>query len=284
MAHFILSAFADEAATGLREQISALKEENISLIELRGVNGKSCADLTGEEADEVRRQLDDSGIRLSALGSPYGKAMLDDNFESHLDLFKRGLDICRRLGAERIRMFSFYPPKGDGADPWKNAVFDRLETMLALAEDAGVHLVHENEKGIYGDTWERCLTLMRAFSPRMGFVFDPANFVQCGVDTLKAYEQLEPYITYMHIKDALFADGAVVAAGHGDGQVPQILKRLNQARSGDVILTVEPHLAVFQGLNNLQAEELKHHETYPDRLTAFHAACGALKAILAQMG
>lgn len=40
MADFILSAFADEAAESLEEQIKALEEEDISLIELRGVNGK----------------------------------------------------------------------------------------------------------------------------------------------------------------------------------------------------------------------------------------------------
>ena len=53
MADFILSAFADEAAGSLEEQIKALEEENISLIELRGVNGKNCADLTESEAKEI---------------------------------------------------------------------------------------------------------------------------------------------------------------------------------------------------------------------------------------
>ena len=39
MARFILSAFADEASPSLDEQLQALKEEGISLIELRGVDG-----------------------------------------------------------------------------------------------------------------------------------------------------------------------------------------------------------------------------------------------------
>lgn len=280
MAEFVLSAFADEAAAGLEEQISALTGEGITRIELRNIDGKSCADLTPAEADQIRSRLGDHGICVSSLGSPYGKVPVNAPFEAHLDLFRRGLDLCSRLGCNRIRMFSFYMPEGENPGDWKNCVFDRLEKMLLFAEEAGILLVHENEKGIYGDTEDRCLELMKRFSPRMGFVFDPANFIQCGVRTLNAFDQLESYITYMHIKDALLADGAVVAAGHGDGCVPEILSRLNRDRNGEVVLTVEPHLKVFPGLRELQSEELVHHEAYPDSMTAFHAACTALKQIL----
>ena len=198
---------------------------------MRNVNGKSCADLTPKEADQIRCRLEDQGIRLSALGSPYGKVPLDTSFEPHLDRFRQGLDICHRLGCGRIRMFSFYPPKGTDPADWKNCVFDRLETMLSLAEEAGILLVHEKEKDIYWDTENRCLELMKHFSPRMGFVFDPANFIQCEVRTLNAYDLLGPYITYMHIKDALLADGSVVSAGKGDGCVKEILGRLNRERN-----------------------------------------------------
>ena len=45
MARFILSAFADEASPSLDEQLQALKEEGIGLIELRGVDGKNCSKL-----------------------------------------------------------------------------------------------------------------------------------------------------------------------------------------------------------------------------------------------
>ena len=40
---------------------------------------------------------------------------------------------------------------------------------------------------------------------------------------------------------------------------------------------------VFAGLQNLQDEELKHHESYPDSRTAFHAAVTALRDILAAL-
>ena len=81
MAKFVLSAFADEAGAALSDQLDALREEQISLIELRNVDGKSCADLTGAEAVEIKKRLDGAGVRLSSLGSPYGKAPIDAPFD-----------------------------------------------------------------------------------------------------------------------------------------------------------------------------------------------------------
>lgn len=283
MAKFILSAFADEAAGSLEKQLQVLAEENIPLLELRGVNGKNCADLTPEDTRAIRAQLEAAGVGLSALGSPFGKIGIDKPFEEHFARFLRGLDICQELGCGRIRMFSFYTP-GD-ADPaaWRDETLRRLDMMLTAAEKAGVLLVHENEKGIYGDVTDRCDDLLRHFGSRMGCAFDPANFIQCGVQPLEAYGMLGERITYMHIKDALMDDGAVVCAGHGDGHVKEILAALNRDRSGEVVLTLEPHLTVFDGLKQLQSEQLTHHESYPDARTAFHAATGALKGILKEI-
>ena len=283
MAKFVLSAFADEASPMLDEQIKALKEEGVSLIELRGVDGKNVSTLTLEEAVAVKAKLDAAGIRLSALGSPYGKASLGVAFDEHLALFKHGLELCKALDCKRIRMFSFYPAEGVSPEDSREEVLRRLESMVSLAEEAGVTLVHENEKGIYGDDTARNADLLQHFGDRMGFAFDPANFIQCGVKPIEAFDVLHNRITYMHIKDAFLSDGAVVCAGHGDGNMSEILRRLNAEREDEVILTVEPHLTVFKGLSDLQDEELKHHEAYPDSRTAFHAAVQALKDILAEI-
>lgn len=283
MAKFILSAFADEASPMLDEQIKALKEEGVSLIELRGVDGKNVSTLTLEEAVAVKAKLDAAGIRLSALGSPYGKASLGVAFDEHLALFKHGLELCKALDCKRIRMFSFYPAEGVSPEDSREEVLRRLESMVSLAEEAGVTLVHENEKGIYGDDTARNADLLQHFGDRMGFAFDPANFIQCGVKPIEAFDVLHNRITYMHIKDAFLSDGAVVCAGHGDGNMSEILRRLNAEREDEVILTVEPHLTVFKGLSDLQDEELKHHEAYPDSRTAFHTAVQALKDILAEI-
>ena len=285
MAQYQLSAFADEASRMLSEQLEAMKSNGISLIEMRGVDGKSVADLTDEEAKEAKRKLDDAGAALSSLGSPYGKYPIEQPFEAHLDAFKRGLEITKILGADRIRMFSFFMPREGDSKPadWRGKVIDQLGQMLDLADDAGIRLCHENEKGIYGDVDDRCVDLMEVYGDRMGCIFDPANFIQCGVKPIEAFPKLEKYITYMHIKDALLENGAVVPAGMGDGNVKDILDRL-AARADNMTLTLEPHLTVFDGLKALQDEKLNHKFSYPDRLSAFNAAVSALKVILNDLG
>ncbi len=280
MAKYILSAFADEASSNLDEQIEILKKEDISKIELRGVDGLSCVDLSIEKAKEVHEKLKNAGISLSALGSSYGKIGILDSFEPHLEKFKKSLEVCKILECNKMRVFSFYIPKDENPQKYKEEVLRRLGIMLELADKEGILLAHENEKGIYGDTDDRCIELYNSFGGKMGVIFDPANYIQCGVNPKTAYEKQKSSITYFHMKDALAKDGSVVSVGNGDGSVPFILEDYNKMNNGEVILTVEPHLHVFGGLVNLQDEKLKHFESYPDSKTAFCAACFAVKNII----
>ena len=71
-------------------------------------------------------------------------------------------------------------------------------------------LLHENEKDIYGAMAPECKKLMDTFyGDHFKAIFDFANFVQCGQDTLEAYEMLKSYIAYIHVKDALKSDQSV---------------------------------------------------------------------------
>ena len=106
-----LCAFADEASPLLTGQIAALKRNELTLLEIRGVDSENIKDLTPAKAEEVRRLLDDAGIAVWSIGSPIGKYPLAKEFAPHLDDFKRVTELAEILGATRIRMFSFYPEK-----------------------------------------------------------------------------------------------------------------------------------------------------------------------------
>ena len=252
MVRFRISAFSDEYSPNLDAQIEGLLANHVRMTELRNVDGTSVSDLTPAEAAEVRRKLDAHGITVSSIGSPLGKISVTDPMEPHLDKLKNTCELAGVLGTGRIRMFSFYIPDGK-YEEYRGEVFDRIGKMLDAADGYGVQLCHENEKGIYGDTPERCAELLAEFPGRLGCVFDPANFVQCGAKPFPdAYELLKTRITYMHIKDALPA-GTIVPSGMGVGGVPEILSVLNLTRTGDFVLTAEPHLRVFAGLDKLEA-------------------------------
>lgn len=284
MAEFMLSAFADEGGKTLEEQIAALKANGLTHMEPRGINGVNFSDFTPDEAKEMKKVLDDNGIGVSALGSPFGKIKITDDFAPHFEKFKRNVELACILGTERIRMFSFYMEQDEPYEPYRDEVMERLEKLCDYSRKSGVWCCHENEKGIYGDTDDRCLDILTSLDGKIKGVFDPANFIQCGVAILPAYEKLAPYIDYMHIKDALFSEGSVVPPGKGDGRLSELLKRFKQ-KDGKRFLTLEPHLKVFDGLENLEqkggiVDKLKNVYTYKTNTEAFAAAANALHAIL----
>lgn len=277
MKQFTLAAFADEAGSDVEVQIRALQENGIPCLEIRGVGDKNITALAMDEAKELKKRLDDAGISVWSIGSPLGKISVGDEFAPHLDTFKHTLELSRVLGAGNIRMFSFFCPKGEAAY-CRDIVFERLHQFCAAAQGSGITLCHENEKGIYGDTADRCLDILQNF-PAIKAVYDPANFLQCGEDTIRAWELLEPYIAYMHVKDVR-EDGVVVPAGQGHGRIPELLERYE--KMGGQVLTLEPHLAVFKGLDALEnGEKTKIGEfEYPSQRDAFDAAVNALKGLL----
>ena len=276
-------AFADEASPSIDLQIQAMQRNSLQGLEIRNVDGENISAISLAKAREVRRKLDDAGLVTWSLGSPLGKIDIEkDDFSAHLDALKHSLELADILGARNIRMFSFFLPAGKDPSQFRGEVLDRLHRMVETAAGSGITLCHENEKGIYGDVASRCLDILTEV-PELRGVFDPANFVQCGQDTLEAWDLLKDRIYYMHIKDALFADSSVVPAGCGDGHVKEVLEAF-LARGGQD-LTVEPHLAVFDGLKGLERKGDRSIVggtfVYASNDEAFDAACTALRKLLA---
>lgn len=250
--HVVLSGFADEIDADLNKQIEVLHKLKMNYVEMRGVNGKGLVEHTLPEVKEIKKRLDSEGIKLSSVGSPIGKILITDDFAPHMELYKHTVEIAHMMETKLIRMFSFFMPAGQSYEPYRSQVMEQLDRMAGYAKENGVVLLHENEKGIYGDIASRCLEIMREFyGAHMKAVFDFANFVQCKQDTAAAYEMLKPYIAYVHIKDAVWESGNVVPAGAGDGQVEEILAKL-KADGYQGFLSLEPHLSDFTGFSSLE--------------------------------
>ncbi|MBR4768262.1 MAG: sugar phosphate isomerase/epimerase [Lachnospiraceae bacterium] len=260
-----LYAFADEASTWIDRQIEAMERNHLKGVELRGVDEVNVSDISIEKAAEVRKKLDGHGLITWSIGSPIGKIKLENDFGAELDRLKHTVEVANILGTDKIRMFSIRLPKGEDPSIYRNEVIDRVGAYLDVVEGSGVCLYHENEKGIYGDSAERCRDLFDVF-PKLRGIFDPANFVQCGVDTLKAWAMLKDRISYMHIKDAL-PNGFVVPAGEGDGHVAEIVGEF--IAKGGADFTIEPHLYTFDALKTI---EEKGGETLLGQVRAFETA------------
>ena len=248
-----LTGFADEIAASLDTQMQVLEKLHMNYIEMRGVDGRNFVEYSAAEAKEIRKRLEDRGFALSAVGSPIGKIGITEDFAPHMELFKHTVELAHIMETPNIRMFSFYVPK-ENAAVYKGQVMERLGQFVDYAAAGGIVLLHENEKEIYGEMAEGCLEILKCFAgEHFKAVFDFANFVQAGQDTLEAYELLKPYIAYIHVKDAIFKDGSVVPAGYGDGNVKEILKCL-KADGYSGYLSLEPHLSDFTGFSSLEKD------------------------------
>jgi len=243
MHQFTLSAFGDEIAADLDEQIRVLKYHQINHLECRNIDWQVIIDHPLDQVIAFSRRLQEQDMAVSAIGSPIGKILITDEFEPHLERFKQTVEVAYAMQTGYIRMFSFFMPEKQPPALYRQAVLDRWAKFIEVAAGSGLTLLHENEKGIYGDTAERCLDLLNSLACSwVKATFDPANFVECGVQPYPhAFRLLHPYIAYMHIKDAREEDHRVVPAGEGDGHVAEILSAL--AQSGyQGFLSIEPHL------------------------------------------
>ncbi|HZL34351.1 MAG TPA: sugar phosphate isomerase/epimerase family protein [Tepidisphaeraceae bacterium] len=270
-----LSAFADEISPDLDEQIRVCKENAVTHFELRGVYGKNVMDFAADLRGQIKSKLLANGLGVISIGSPIGKVAIDQPWAQHFDRFKRAVELAEFFDAPFVRVFSYYPPGGEGKgpiEPHRAQVIDRFAQKVEYLKDHPVTLVHENEKGIFGDIGRRCLDLMETVnSPKLRSAFDFGNFVQVGERPIDNWPLLKPYTAHIHIKDAIASTGEIVPAGQGDGNIEAILLDAHQTGYRG-FLSLEPHLRVAGH---------SHGETGPE---LFKVGADALKELCRRNG
>lgn len=271
---FRLSAFGDEIDDELSVQLEVLRKLEVGWLELRGVWGKNVLALSDAEVARVKQDCAAAGIGISAIGSPVGKSPITDAWDAEAANLGRIIAIAKMLNVGLIRVFSFFPDADATAESNLAESATRLRAMVAMAESADIQLVLENERGIVGDTVAACADLLaRVDSPRLGFAWDPGNFVHVGephaVDD--GWAALGPVTRHVHVKDLVAATGEIVPAGEGDGQMGELLRRLAD-RGYDGMLALEPHLAVAGPRSGFSG---------PDGMAR---AAAALRGLMAEIG
>ena len=268
-----LSAFSDEAGNSIKEQISALKRNGIALMELRSIDGKNVAEFTEEEAKSYQKELEENGISVWSIGSPLGKVDIDVDFNEYCKKVRHVCKLANIFKTKKIRMFSFFK-----AYDQEEKVFAYLREMVKIGKEYGVEMCHENEKDVFGDTAERVLKIMQNVEG-LKYIYDPANYLQCGQSADKTLDLFHAKTDYFHIKDVIVESGALVPAGYGNGKIKELIARITD----DKVLTLEPHLAVFDAYKSIDNTEMKHKFTYASANEAFDAAVTALKNILKEL-
>ena len=239
-----LSGFGDEIDAAPEVQLAVLSALGASHIEVRSAWNVNILDLSTERVTTLAAIIRAADVAVSAVASPIGKVDVGCDTDEEIARLSRVIAAARQLDARFIRVFSFFCRSRGGAASCRDEVLTKMAALTRVAEDAGVVLIHENEKEIYGDTPERVLDLIESIgSSALQIAWDSANFVQVGVEPFAhAYPMLAKHIAYIQIKDALMATGQVVPPGSGDGDIAQIVSAQRDAGYCGFV-SLEPHLA-----------------------------------------
>jgi sugar phosphate isomerase/epimerase len=265
-----LSGFSDEISPDFTEQCRVAADLGLKYVEVRSAWNVNILDLDAGQLAAMQRTLAEHDLQVSSIGSPIGKIYIDEDFPPHLERMRHAAEVAHRLNAPYIRIFSFFlRPGADPADH-RDEVIDRMRALARVAEEADVILLHENEKEIYGDIPSRCLDIVRSVaSPYLRLAWDPANFVQVGVRPYTdGYALLRSHLEYIQIKDARAADGTVVTAGNGDGEVARTIRALSHD-GFDGFFSLEPHLSTGGAMGGFSGPDLfrRAWQDFTDLLT-----------------
>jgi len=240
-----LSCFGDEIAGDIDTQLEVMCTERVGYIDLRTADAVPVLSLDDVHARDIKCKLDAAGVKVSAIGSPIGKIGVTDPFEPHLQAFHHAIELANLFDTRNIRVFSYGIPEGEEAVTYRDEVMRRMRAKADLAERAGLIILLENEKGLYGDSATRCRDVLDTVgSDSLRAVLDPANFVACGIRPFDdAYTSYGDRVDCLHVKDMVAAAGTVVPAGEGDGQLREILGALYD-RDFSGMLCIEPHMQI----------------------------------------
>lgn len=294
-----LSGFADEAAEDVEGQIRATRMLGWPCIEARSINRVNIHDLPESDFDDVRRKLDEAGIRVNCFGSTIANwsKSIEEPFSETLAVVERAIRRMRVLDVPFVRIMS-YAILMDAAgralpDQKKEERFRRLREICKRFLDVGITPVHENCMNFGGMSWEHSLEMLAAV-PGLKLVFDTGNpgitpdfrqaFPYPNQDVMECYARLRGHIAHVHIKDGV-RDPATGKERYffpdeGKCEVATIVKEL--LRSGyDGDFSIEPHMAVVFHDAKVSSPEQMRFDNYLEYGRRFQ---GLLDAALRESG
>lgn len=252
-----LAIITDEVSHDFVEALDVIKGWGMMYVEVRTVDRVNAADLDDAGVARVKQLLDERGLKVAALASPFLKCYLHEpkagpagdaffssasTYEEHLQILKRCGNLAKVLNANMTRCFSFW------REPDPAAVFDevvaRLKESADLAEQYGLVLAMENETSCNGGIPVEVRDLVHAVgSPTLGIMWDAGNAQWADVEAYPdGYDTVKDRVFHVHVKDIVHDNGAVHGTVFGQGEVdfPGMFRAL-QADGYDGFLSLEPH-------------------------------------------
>ena len=188
--------------------------EDIASLGFRGIQLRASAvERWGARPDDLRRLLEQKGLRLQVLSSgsldadPAKKA---EYLETHL----KHARFVKAVGGEYLQVLSRRDEGGTSTAAEYVRLGELLNELGRRTRALGVPLVYHNHLRALSERPEELVKVMDATDPKaVGLLFDIAHYQQGGGDAVKGLLRHKDRVTALHLKD-------VASPGAGAGQAP----------------------------------------------------------------
>jgi sugar phosphate isomerase/epimerase len=222
---FKTAVFTDEISQDIDTAIKVTMDFNLEGVELRTVKDRQIHTLNKNELKEIKFKLDDAGLKVCCIASPFFKCNIENEKEikDHINILNRSIDAANYFGTKIIRGFTFW--RTGVPEKYFDMILDRFSKPADIVKKAKVVLAIENEHATYIGTGKLLARFLKTInSPYIKAVFDAANEIhdpdgEAPFPT--AYRWIKDFTVHIHIKDAvkISDNGKPACMAVGEGQI-----------------------------------------------------------------
>ena len=221
MTTFEIAAITDEFSLDLDTALEAMAKIGMTGAELRLIGDRNLIDLSDAEVVDVRRRVEQRGMRVLSIASPVLKCVLPDappvderleqdvfgsayTIDDQPRLSTRAFEIAELTGAKIVRVFSYW--RTTAPDRCLDRIVSALKDLADRAAERGLIIGLENEQACnVGTGAETGRALAALDHPALKALWDPANASILGeVPFPDGYSKLPASrIVHVHAKDCV---------------------------------------------------------------------------------
>lgn len=204
--------FADEVSGNFDEAVKQCKEAGVDFIEVRGgLWGKNVTNATDDDIKRMKDVLAEYDVKIGIIGSPFGKCSFEkEEYESHIKMFSRMIELAHIFETDLIRMFAFWVPKELRHIPrhelkvidYLNEIAPRLKPAAKIAESEGIILALETEDStLVGNCAEARAVIDAVESDAMKVCWDVNNAQHVKENPYpEGYSYIKGLVRHVHVK------------------------------------------------------------------------------------
>jgi len=185
--------------------------------------GKEVTDPVAK-AKEVRKQMDDRGIKAGCLSAGNDFVLLDEAaIAAQIERMKRiCLDLAPVVGTDVIRTEGGWKKDAVPPEKYEEAIAGCLRRCVPFIEPAGIKLAVDNHGHVTNDADLQVRIFRAVGSPNVGANLDTMNYRWAGHDLAtidRYYELIAPYVFHTHMKDGTGSLANYKGAALGEGEI-----------------------------------------------------------------